>query len=241
MPKTKESNLLPPREFQDMASDDFYYGGTGQAQIDFFRSKTNNYDLIDNATKEQSEAFKKWARGYFMHGQQYDGWDNMNNYDKKLTQIYDEMLDKSVLSQGVVVARFSNAQLVLGKGNSLPSLESLQAMEGKTIISSGHMSTGVAREGLRIGQRGKNVQYKIHIPSGSKGAGMWIGDQKINNWEARQREFMVNRNTAFRVGKTTYDRMHRIYNVDLYYVGRMKHDYGTSGKLSGSLESYNRL
>ena len=68
------------------------------------------------------------------------------------------------------------------------------------------MSFGAASQGLTIGDSSKKVEYKLRIPPGSKGAGMWIGDKRINGWGAEQREFMSNRDSVFKVGKTTYDK-----------------------------------
>ena len=241
MPKTKGSSMGGEREFDDVAEGAFTYAGDGKEQIEFFKNHSNVEDIINGMSFDDKDAIDSWAGGHMMYGQQYKGWDKMNNYDKKLTEIYDDVLDKSVLSHGVVVARLSDGQLLFGSGKEDGTIDEYRAMEGRTIISKGHMSTGVAKQGLAIGHRVKPVEYKIHIPSGAKGAGMWIGDGRINGWGERQREFMVNRDTAFRVGRTSYDFDRGVYVVHLHYTGRMKHDYGTSGRLpKNSLDYYNR-
>lgn len=55
---------------------------------------------------------------------------------------------------------------------------------------------------------------------------MHYGDQRINAWGNQQREFMTNRDIVLRVGKTTFDNDSGKYVVDLYYEGRVAHDYG---------------
>lgn len=203
------------------------YGGDGKKQVDFFKNNSNHYKLIDKMDYNEREAFHSWARGMFMGGQQYDKFSNMD-YDRQAwTRIYDKYLDQAVLNKGIVVARLATAELVLGKGNKYGDLKALQAQEGKVVISRGSMSCGVAKRGLTIGSMSKNVEYKIHIPKG-KGAGMWIGDKKINGWEAKQREFMTNRDARFKVGKTTTRKDSHgrtIYVVNLTYDGHLEHRY----------------
>lgn len=88
------------------------------------------------------------------------------------------------------------------------------------------MSFSAAKQGLKIdAMSSANVEYVLSIPGGSKGAGMYIGDKRINKWGNRQREFMTNRDTAYRVGKTSFDTNKNIYVVELSYVGRLAHDY----------------
>ena len=172
-----------------------------------------------------------WASGRFMSGQQYQGWDNMGEFDKELTQIYDEILDRATLTEGVVVTRRSDAQLVMGAGIREATLEELLSAKGQTLKVGANMSTGAASQGLTIGDDSKRIEYKIRIPAGSTGAGMWIGDDRINHWGPGQREFMTNRDILVRVGTTTYDASRDIYTVELQYFGREEHDYGTSGKV----------
>ena len=60
---------------------------------------------------------------------------------------------------------------------------------------------------------------------------MWVGDHRVNGWGPEQREFMTNRDIIVSVGKTTYDSGSGKYTVNLYYMGREKHDYGKSGRV----------
>ena len=106
------------------------------------------------------------------------------------------------------------------------SLSELRAIEGNLVNVTSFMSCAAASEGLHIGDTGKNVQLRIHIPSGSVGAGMWVGHPKVNAWGVRQREFMTNRDIVIRVGKSTYDASTGVYTVNVYYEGRTAHDYG---------------
>lgn len=218
--------------FYDKMRDPWNYEGDGHHQVEWFKNNSNVDEIINDATTVDKMAMRDWASGHFMAGQQYLGWDRMRDSDKQWTQLYDDMLDKSVLKKGVTVVRRTDAQLVMGAGVYTASLEQLKAMEGKEIISKGNMSTGAASQGLTIGDDSKRHEFRIKIPAGSKGAGMWIGDSRINPyWEAKQREFMMNRDTVFKVGKTRYDADRNVYITDITFQHRMPHDYGTSGRV----------
>lgn len=216
------------REFNDTAADGFSYYGDGREQIKFFNQYSNVDELIRSMSDSDRSAWDDyWVPGWFMDGQQYRGWDYMTPKEQRLTQIYDKYLDKSELRHGVVLARRTDAQLVLGAGRKTATLAELQAMEGQIVTSKGSMSFGAAKEGLTIGDRSKSVEYRLSIPGGTKGAGMWIGDSRINRgFGADQREFMTNRDILIEVGKTTYDASRGVYVVNLKYVARQKHDYG---------------
>lgn len=218
-------------EFPDKASYSHGYAGDGKDVVAFFDENSNYDELIAGMNDRQIEAFRRyWTTGYFMDGQQYKGWDKMDSTDRHMTSRMDHVLDKTELNEGIVVTRRATAELVLGAGHKKGSLDALRAMEGRDIFSKGAMSTGAASEGLTIGDSSKNVEYKIHIPKGSKGAGMWIGDSRINAWGAEQREFVTNRDTTYKVGRTTYDSARKIYVVDVFYTGQMAHDYGSKGR-----------
>lgn len=206
------------------------YDGDGQDEMDFFFENSNFDDMINQMSEDDKQAFKMWARGAFMDGQQYDGWDNMTNLEKERTQRYDRILDNAELKKGIELRRLSDAQLVLGAGNKMPSMEDLKAMEGQYITAKGSMSFAAAKRGLTIGDTDKKVEYVLKIPPG-KGAGMWIGSGAINDWGSQQREFMTNRDISIKVGKTRYNKDRGIYEVELEFGGRQKHDYGKSGKL----------
>jgi len=117
----------------------------------------------------------------------------------------------------------------LGKGNTTPKAKQLQAMEGKDILCKGAMSTAAAQTGLRISA--DQVEYKIHIPAGAKGAGMWIGNTAVNpSFGVDQREFVMNRDSMYKVGKSKFNRSRNIYEVDVFWIGLSQHDYGKAGK-----------
>lgn len=201
------------------------YKGSGASTVKWFDNYSNYDELIRSMSEDDRFAFKRiWAPGQFMGV--HDGWDALSDKFKGYQRIFDKYLDRSELRRGVVLSRTSDAQLLLGKGHKLPTLSELQSMEGKVITSKSPMSFAAAKRGLTIGDNSKKVEYKLSIPSGTKGAGMWIGDSRINGWGPRQREFMANRDVAIKVGKTTYNPSTGIYTVELKYVGRLKHDYG---------------
>jgi len=224
-----------PMEFEDEPQTSYIYKGDGQAQADFFSENSNFNELIESmSAREQLDFSDVWVPGYFMFGDQYRGFENMRYDLQRATRTFDKYLDQSVLRRSVVVHRLATAELVLGAGNKVGTLEELQAMKGKTVISIGNMSTGAGKHGLGIGSttstKGgystKSCEYRITIPGGSKGAGMWIGDKRINSSFGRaQREFMMNRDIRLTVGNTTYDSKRDCYVVELTYAGRLPHNY----------------
>lgn len=222
------------QEWEDTAAGGFSYdheGRYGREQEEFFREHSNVDELIRSMSSEEVDAFKDmWAPGWFMDGQQYRGWDSMSSREQMATRIFDKYLDQATLDRDIVVTRRATAELVMGAGKKFATLEELKAMRGSLVTSKGSMSTGAAKEGLTIGSSSKNIEYKIHIAAGTKGAGMWIGDSRINGWGPEQREFMTNRDSVYAVGRTSYDRKRDVYVVNMYYVGREKHDYGRAGK-----------
>lgn len=218
-------------EFKDKAASSHTYEGDGKEAEQFFMNTTNVDMLIDNMSSEEKRAFQSWASGYFMDGSQYRGWDKMHPSEKEMTQIYDDILDQATLERGVVLTRRSDAQLVMGAGTRHASASDFAGMEGQFITSKGSMSFGAASQGLTIGAAGKTVEYKLKIPGGTVGSGMWIGDRRINGWGSEQREFMTNRDAVFKVGKSSFDSARGITTVELTYIGHTEHDYGTSGRV----------
>ena len=222
-------------EFEDMPRGGFGYHGDGSAQKEFFDKNSNYNELIESMNSTEREAFDDiWVPGYFMGGQQYDGFENMSKDAQNATRTFDKFLDQSVIKSPLVVSRLATSELVLGKGRTTATLEELQAKEGTIVISAGNMSTGAGKQGLSIGStlsthggyRAKNVEYKIHIPGGAKGAGMYIGDNRINSGFGNdQREFMMNRDIGLRVGKTTYDATRDVFVTHMHYTGRLEHNY----------------
>lgn len=218
-------------EFKDKAASSHTYEGDGKEAEQFFMNTTNVDMLIDNMSSSEREAFERWSVGMFMDGQQYRGWDKMTPLEKQMTQTYDDILDSAILERGVVLTRRSDAQLVMGAGTRRASASDFAGMEGQLITSKGSMSFGAASQGLTIGATGKTVEYKLKIPGGTVGSGMWIGDSRINPWGSKQREFMTNRDAVFKVGKSSFDSARRITTVELTYMGHTEHDYGTSGRV----------
>ena len=229
----KEDDLGPIKKFDDKPKagwdGGWEYQGDGEEQVAFMKEYSTSYDLLDSMSHEDREAFRAWTRGAFMRGQQYEGWDSMTSEEKRWTETYDKFLDQCELTHGIEVSRRATPELVLGKGKSSATLAELQAMEGSTVHSKGALSTGLAGQGLTIGSSKKPVEYKITIPK-SKGSGMWVGAKRVNGWGAKQREFMVNRDSLFQVGKTVFDSARGLYVVDLKWIGRTEHDYGSKGK-----------
>ena len=205
------------------------YGGDGKEAEDFFSTYTNSYQLIPQIEKDSDahDAFFMWAEGYFMHGEQYEGYGNMSDREKQFTKKYDEYLDQTVTGKSFEVVRLSTAEMLMGAGNKRASLAELKKAEGGTVYCRANLSTAAAAQGLVIDTFSKkNVEYHITIPKGSKGAGMYIGDKRICGWGNKQREFLMNRDSLYKVGKVGYDKSRKVYTVDLTFMGHDKHDYG---------------
>lgn len=238
MSKTQnQSNNSRYKLFNDEAKDitgktsgGFEYTGDGQEQEDFFKKYSNYDELINSMSRDEKMAFLGWAAGDFMRGEMYKDWDKMADWAKEETKVYDKFLDKAILKHGVVVSRDSTAELIFGKGHTTATLDELKAAEGQIVSSKSAMSTGAAKTGLAIGDSSKQILYRISIPAGAKGAGMWIADSRIHGWGRKQLEFMTNRDSIFKVGKTVWDDRLKKYIVNLKWVGHSKHSYGKSAK-----------
>lgn len=213
-----------------------YAGGSDTQK--WFSEHSNNDSLLDEISRDRDakHAFGEWAAGKFMHGQQYQGWDNMLPYHQDLTRQYDKYIDRSVMHEALSVRRLATPEL-LGLGKGKPTAAQLKALEGCIVKSGGDMSCAAAGAGLTIswdenpGRVGKYIEYKFNIPKGTKGAGMWIGDRRANpSWAAQQREFMMNRDSRWKVGKATYDSARGCYVVEMDWDGLSPHDYGRSGR-----------
>lgn len=220
------------KTFSDTPINGWAYDFNNLEASDWFNAHTNVRRLLDRLTESDLDAFGAWTRGDFMGGQQYAGWDKMSKEMKEYTQRFDQVLDRSEIKEGVTVVRLTTAEFLMGAGHKTATMKELQALEGKLVVSKGNMSTAAAAQGLTIGSEDKHHEFRFHIPAGSFGAGMWIGEEKISPlWGPLQHEFMMNRDTTFRVGKTSYDKSRDVYVTDVTFIGRMKHDYGKSGKL----------
>lgn len=227
----ESTSSAPAKTFDATPITEWDYGTDYRETENFFKSSSNYDELISEMSADERSDFKSWCGGHFMFGQQYMDFDLMDDYEQDMTRTYDKYLDRSVLTQSVELRRLATPELVLGKGKKTCTLEELQAMEGSVVTSKGSMSTAAAAEGLGIGSKSrKPVEYKIKIAGGSKGAGMWIGDGRINHWEGRQREFMTNRDSMYRVGKTTYDKKRGKFITEIEFIGVGEHDYGKKGK-----------
>lgn len=209
-----------------IGGDTWDYEGDGEAQKTFFREYSNCNRLIGEMSDRDKERFRAWSSGDFMFGQQYRGFSNMDKRDQEATRTFDKVLDKSFIMKGVQVVRRSDAQLLFGEGHRTTNIKELKAMKGKIIHSKANLSFAAAKEGLTIGHADeKPIEYRLKIPGGSKGAGMYIADHRIHAWGRRQREFMSNRDVNFKVGDPVYDKARGLFVVDLEYAGREEHDY----------------
>lgn len=209
-----------------------YLDGTGEAvyvgeddATPFFMENTNMNELIESMGEDALSAFESWVGGEWMSRDNWAPFNQRSSYIQEDTRLIDNVLDSATLSKSVTVNRMGSARF-LGLGARVEDPSQLDSLVGKSIKSSGYMSTGAAAQGLVV-ERGHNVEYRIHIPGGSKGAGMYIGDKRVNpHWGSRQREFIVNRDSVFKIKGYKRDSSRGVYMVDIEYTGRDRHDYG---------------
>lgn len=206
------------------------YGGSEEWETyRWFSENTNMKELIDKIVDEEEDKyFDDWSQGEFMDGKQYQGFSNMDEYSQWATKAFDKYLDQAKIEKPLVVVRNAGFELLgVNPATSKGILDELKELQGSLVESRGNMSCAAAKVGLNI-SHSQPVQYNFHIQGGPKctGAGMYIGDDSINGWGGQQREFMMNRNTFFEVGKVRYDDDRQMYVVDMYYRGRRaEHDY----------------
>lgn len=226
----KDPATLLYKEFEDEPLPNIYddtddYGPNGAETTKWFEDNSNFREILSSATDDDKIALHKFSTGYFMDGQQYGKFSSMHSSAQDYVRSYDRMLDQSVVNANVTLTRFATPELLLGGGRRTTTLTELQAMKGRVITSKANLSSAAAKEGLTIGDTMKTVEYKIHIPKGSRGAGMYIGVDGIHAWGEHQREFLLNRDTKWVVGNTREDKGRGVFEVDMYYDGRLPHDY----------------
>ena len=227
----KDPTKLVYKEFETIPlkpstpGDTYDYGYDGSETTKWFEDNSNFREILASANSEDKTALHEYSIGHFMDGQLYRGFSKMTSYEQDYVRSFDRMLDKSVVRSSVTLTRSSTAELLFGGGHRTTTLTELQSMKGRVITSRAHLSSAAAKRGLTIGDKKKKVEYKIHIPAGARGAGMYIGVDGFHAWGERQREFMVNRDTKWTVGDAKYNKATKMYEVDLYSVDRLPHDY----------------
>lgn len=226
------------KEFSDVGTGRMAFAGTGAEQKKFFNDNSNFEEVVKGMSDEEGAAIRSWASGFFMGGQQYKGWDRMDRTSRAKTALLDDLCDRSTLSKGFVAVREGGASLLegIGLGHRITSdariKKALNNAKGAIITSKTHLSSSAAKTGLEIGDIRK-FTYRFHIPPNT-GSGMWIGDMRLHGWGVQQREYLINRDTSWKIGGYKYDKVTGKYTVDLMYVGRQKHDYGNYGRNFGT-------
>lgn len=192
----------------------------------WFKDHSDADKIISGMSPEERDAFVRWTQGFFMDGAQYRGWKSMSDIEQRFTRIYDKILDNATLSKGIIVYRRAGWELINNGSSRSMSESAIKSMIGQVIPCKGSMSTAAATGGLwGMGMMAKPVEYVIKVPAG-KGAGMWVGDSRINpGWGPKQREFMTNRDALYRVDETHYDTKKGVQVVTLTYMGHEKHKY----------------
>lgn len=226
---TRSNGLGEIKRFSDKPIGTHEYRDNDGATAKWFLDNSNVDQLISSMDSNTQEAFRVWCEGFFMGHEQWGRWQDMSTGDRQRLSRIEKILDKSVVNNSVEVTRMSTWRLINNNSKDELSLEQLKAMKGQYIFSRGAMSTAAASQGLSISWRGgiddpkKPVEYKIIIPAGSKGAGMWVGDKRINGWGDKQREFLMNRDSFYKVGNSHYDSKRNKTIIELIWSGHAKH------------------
>lgn len=206
------------------------YTGNGKAEERFFKNNSNADELISGMDSGTRDAFRGFTQGDFMDGKLYGGWGNLSSYQKSSARKIDAVLDRATLKRDITVVRAADGQFLLGKGKVHATAADFEAVKGQVVKVPAYASAGAGKTGLDIGGRlGSNrIDYRIHVPKGT-GRGMWVGDRRINYWGSRQREFLINRDTNYRIDNVRTVRGRVV--VDVTVVGHEAHDYGKGGWL----------
>lgn len=202
------------KTFNAMMEDGKRYQGDGADAVAFFGKNSNYNALISQMSDEERNDFHDFVAGIFM----YNKGKSLDANDQRRQATYDKYLGQATLSEGVEVKRLTDWSFLGGAKTA----EQLSAMQGQVITSKYPLSTGAAGEGLLMysNYKSKPVEINYKIPP-STGAGMWIGDTRINpTFGAKQREFMLNRNTDWKVGKSHFDSKRGITVIDMEFVGK---------------------
>lgn len=218
------------KRFDSVPESGHEYPDDKGATAKWFKENSNFEDVINEMDAITRSAFFEWSRGYMMDSRVWGEWKDLLPFQRENIQLMNAAIDKSIVNKTIEVARMSTWRIINNGENVKVSPERLRAMEGELIYVKGAMSTAAAKEGLSIDWRGKAgvhkpVEYKITIPGGSKGAGMWIGDKRVNGWGDIQREFIMNRDSYYKVGKSYYDSERKKTIVELTWMGTKKHEY----------------
>lgn len=200
---------------------------TEKSIMDFFDKTSNSKQLTDRAadsiTRYAVDAYisGKLARRDFHTG----NIEKLSVYQREMIKHLDSLTDRSNFTKSFKVTRLSNGNLLGIKGQVF-SFESLKELEGAYIHSFGYLSCCVADKGLALRDSSKQFQYNIYIPPNSRGAGIFLGYKNINRLKGiSQREFLTGRDGIYKIGKIKdFDTVKKIYEIDLYYIGRYEHD-----------------
>lgn len=192
--------------------------------IDWFAEHSNNQDIFNNLSPEDGSLIWDWISGIFMNGSLYP---DSSFYDEQSHAHINSILDQSTLDTGITVRRRAATELLFGAHERRRDIvgSDLADLRGGIIMNEAPMSTAAAGSGLTIGGslRSKPIEYVFHIPGGVKGAGLYIGDPKINEaFGPYQREFIINSNAMWMVGNS-HKNDNGVWEVEMYYLGQRPH------------------
>lgn len=176
------------KEFNSTAEADAFFG--------------NNLDAL---TKKQKDALTWYTGGDFYDFNQALRNDAPENLDKLKSM--DAAMKKSVLTEPITVSRGSTADLLGFK--SKPTIAELKELIGGEFMDKAFVSTSAKKGGGFTG----DIGYKITVPPG-KGRGQYI--EQISKFKgSNEVEFLLNRNTKFRVTSVSGDNSYPIVHLQV--------------------------
>lgn len=198
--------------------------------VQYFKDNSNIEQLLPLLNSTESVYFENWAAGWFMSSMGRGSssqrkYSDLDPASQKMLRTYDKYIDKSEFHEGIVVRTLGGYSPVTGN-RGVPSDAEWAKIVGNPVKLNMPMSAAAAAHGLTIGQKGKNVEYVWHIPPNTKGVAMPLVDRRVNpDWQERQREVMMNRDVYWRPGNRTFNKSRGVWEIQMYYVGKDKHDY----------------
>lgn len=184
-----------------------------------------SFKLIENArefgTTEQADAFfgnnldgltklEKDALNWYTGGA-YESFNealrNDNPIHTNRLKSMDNAMAKSVLTEPITLSRGSTADLLGFK--STPTISELKALIGGEFVDKAFVSASAKKGGGFHG----SIGYKITVPPG-KGRGQYI--EQISKFKGgNEVEFLLNRNTKFRVTSVSGDNSYPIVHLQV--------------------------
>ena len=222
------NSSFPSYDYEKATNFDSNFSSTNKW---FNNEKLSNYgEWANGLTSDEKKAINSFTgTGYSNHFKElYDkDWSEMTDYEKQMASSLYDAINKFELKKPINVYRYADSKLF---GEQGMTLKQLQELEGQIVHSNGFMSTAAADKGKPV--QSSAVHMKITIPK-SVGAGAWVANQ--SSVGTGEKEFLLNNNGFFRIGKVTLGSDHKPL-IEMKWIGQSKDQiFGGSGS-KGAIE-----